>query len=194
MGTAANAAEAPPPEVERLSRLYERHRTALLAYCLRRLDPSDADDAVADVFAVACRRIDEVPNGDAALPWLYGVAYRVVARQWRNSTRTKRMLSRLRRAEPVEKVVPTPETQIVRNQEERMIIAALSELSETDQEILRLIVWEELPHADAATVVGSSEQTVRQRYHRAKKRLHKQFARLETSKQVPVPNPEGGQA
>lgn len=63
----------------RLTRLYEKHNRSIRAYCLRRVGNGDASDAVAAVFAVAWRRIGDVPSGDMALPWLYGVARRVVA-------------------------------------------------------------------------------------------------------------------
>ena len=38
---------------------------------------SDAQDAAADVFLTAWRRLDELPEGDAARVWLYATARRV---------------------------------------------------------------------------------------------------------------------
>lgn len=72
--------------------LYATHQDAMRAYMARRLDASRVDDAVADTFAVAWKKIDQMPNGDASLPWLYGVAWRVVAHQWRR--KITRMMSR----------------------------------------------------------------------------------------------------
>ena len=42
---------------------------------------TDAEDAAADVFAVAWRRIEDMPEGDAKKAWLFGVAHRVVGSQ-----------------------------------------------------------------------------------------------------------------
>jgi DNA-directed RNA polymerase specialized sigma24 family protein len=44
-------------------------------------------------FLTMWRRIDEVPEGDAALVWLYGVAYRVIGHQWRSVKRRSRLRS-----------------------------------------------------------------------------------------------------
>jgi DNA-directed RNA polymerase specialized sigma24 family protein len=40
-------------------------------------------DAFADVFLTAWRRLDDVPEGDAARVWLYATARRVIADQRR---------------------------------------------------------------------------------------------------------------
>ena len=53
---------------DRLRRIYEAHADRVMAYCLRHLPPSAAEDAVGDVFLVAWRRIDHVP--DDAIGWL----------------------------------------------------------------------------------------------------------------------------
>jgi hypothetical protein len=56
----------------RLERLFSAHGAAVRAYARRRVDPASADDAVSDVFVIAWRRLDDVP--DDALPWLLGCA------------------------------------------------------------------------------------------------------------------------
>jgi RNA polymerase sigma-70 factor, ECF subfamily len=57
----------------------------VLAHALRRTDAGAAHDAVAETFLVAWRRFDEVPRDP--LPWLYGVARRVLADQRRAGRR-----------------------------------------------------------------------------------------------------------
>ena len=64
-------------------RVYDACYPQVLAYLVRRVGSQDAADLAAEVFTVAWRRIDDVPSGDGALPWLYGVAYRVVSYHWR---------------------------------------------------------------------------------------------------------------
>ena len=51
----------------RFERLFTSHRDAVWAYCYRRLHRDDVSDAVAEVFLVVWRRIDQVPVGDEAL-------------------------------------------------------------------------------------------------------------------------------
>lgn len=65
---------------------YDRHRSAVIRYGLRRLGDGDAAEELAqEVFVVAWRRRDDVP--DHALPWLYGVARRLLANTWRAAGR-----------------------------------------------------------------------------------------------------------
>jgi RNA polymerase sigma-70 factor, ECF subfamily len=67
------------PRDERwFERLYERNRPMVCAYCVRRVGSHDAQDIVSQVFGVAWRRRDDVPSEDRELPWLYGVARRVL--------------------------------------------------------------------------------------------------------------------
>ncbi|HEY7668545.1 MAG TPA: hypothetical protein VIE12_10530 [Actinomycetota bacterium] len=42
----------------------------MLGYVLRRTDPEEANDVIAETFTVAWRRLEQVPEGDGALPWL----------------------------------------------------------------------------------------------------------------------------
>ena len=63
--------------------LYAAHRRDLLRYGYRRLTDLDAAAELAqDVFVVAWRRRADVPGH--ALPWLYGVARRLLANHWRH--------------------------------------------------------------------------------------------------------------
>jgi RNA polymerase sigma-70 factor (ECF subfamily) len=43
----------------------------------------------------------------------------------------------------------------------------MATLDESDQEILRLVLWDELPREDIAQVLGLSVNAVNVRYHRA---------------------------
>jgi RNA polymerase sigma-70 factor (ECF subfamily) len=58
------------------------------------------------------------------------------------------------------------------------LAAAFAELSENDREVLRLVAWEGLSLAEAATVLGCSAIAARVRFHRAKSGL---AARLEVA-------------
>lgn len=65
---------------EQFSDLFERTHGALLGYAVRRVtDPADAADVVAETYLVAWRRLEDVPPGAQARPWLFGVARRVLA-------------------------------------------------------------------------------------------------------------------
>lgn len=156
--------------------LYERCHPSILAYCARRVGRDDASDVAADVFAVAWRRLDAVPGGDESLPWLYGVAYRVVSHHHRSSGRFQRLTKKLARS-PAAAVVG-PDTHLVQREEYELVVAAVRRLGRVDQEVLLLSVWEELSHEQIALALGSTIPAVRQRFHRAKRALLREFERI----------------
>ncbi|WP_432943538.1 RNA polymerase sigma factor [Kribbella sp. CA-253562] len=98
-----------PPGDERLARFEELFSACydhLVAYHLRRVtNRDDVDDLVAETFLVAWRRLDDVPAGPNALPWLYAVARRTLAnhrrREDRRSALTEQRTPR-HRARPLE--------------------------------------------------------------------------------------------
>jgi hypothetical protein len=80
----------------RLEALFAAYSPDILAYCGWRADSvSDAQDAVAEVFLTAWRRLDALPEGDAARVWLYATARRVIANQRRSRGRQVALYQRL---------------------------------------------------------------------------------------------------
>jgi RNA polymerase sigma-70 factor (ECF subfamily) len=151
---------------DRLEDLFEAHHRALLAYAARRCPTlSDAEDVVAEVFLVAWRRLDDVPAGDEALPWLYGVARKTIGNQRRGLLRRGRLQARL------EQTAERPETPGPTGTEPAL--EALARLSEGDRELLRLVAWEGLSHSEIAAVLGISVNAVAIRLHRARARFEK---------------------
>src|SRR3954467_10904065 len=74
----------------RFTHLYEQHYWSVLRFLLRRLgEEPRSRDLTAEVFVVAWRRLDELP--DPVLPWLYGVARRVLANEYRSQGRQDRL-------------------------------------------------------------------------------------------------------
>jgi len=164
-------------DVGRFHALYQAHHGAVAAYARRRTtSPGDAQDAVADTFTIAWRRLSEVPEGDAALPWLYGVARRVLANQRRGNQRRADLSARV---QSQGFIAPDVEGQVVAGDERRTVLTALARLRPTDQEILRLAVWEELAHREIAGIVGCSESSVAVRLHRARGRLGREIGKEE---------------
>ena len=85
---------------QRYRHLFDRHGREVFAYCRRRADPDTAADCAAETFLVAWRRLDDVPDGDPALGWLYGVARRVLANEHRRNRRWWRLVGRLPKHPP----------------------------------------------------------------------------------------------
>ncbi len=160
----------------RFEDLYERYHQNVRAYCARRAG-GDMQDLVAEVFLVAWRRIDQVPNGHDALFWLYGVAFRMLNRRWRTHTRRRRALERLGRIVDADLAAAT-DVVVVQRDEYRLVREAASRLRTVDQEILRLTLWEELSHVEVADVLDIDVDAVKQPAHRARRRLDDEYRRL----------------
>ncbi len=178
---------------ERLEALYRAHSLDVLGYCARRTSREEAKDAASEVFVVALRRIDDVPDGDRTLPWLYTVAKNVIYSRNRSSRRRMRLTARL--ADDMDQTVPGPETQVVRHSEHERLIAALEKLSDKDREILRLVEWEGLSREQVAEMFFVSRAAIDQRISRTYKRLSRMLGvpQRETST-TPAPMEQGGEA
>ncbi|MEO8967249.1 MAG: sigma-70 family RNA polymerase sigma factor [Solirubrobacteraceae bacterium] len=155
----------------RFEALYASCQKAIFGYVLRRVTrPEDGADVIAETFLVAWRRLDEVPDGEEACLWLYGVARRALANQRRGEQRRTALAERLRA-----ELVTAP---AVYEAESRLgeIVGALASLTESERELLRLEGWEGLDAGQIATVLGISQNAVRIRLHRARKRLARELA------------------
>lgn len=151
--------------------LYDRHHRAVLAYFLRRTDHDSAYECTEDVYLTAWRRLDDIPDGDVARRWLYGVSRRVLANHRRSTARRNRLITRLFGLRPDSP--PEPEPQVIRRIEDEAVLTAIGTLSLRDQEVLRLAYWDDLPHAQIAEILGCSTNAVDVRLHRAVRRLEK---------------------
>lgn len=160
--------------------IHDRCYRHVYAYCRRRTHGDAVDDAVAETFLTAWQKLDEIPPGDQVLPWLYGVAYRVLTHQWRSNSRRQRLAEKVASLGVV--AISVPEDVVILRQESRQLLAALAALNSTDQEILRLTAWEELSQADMAIALGITVGAVRQRLYAAKKHLAGEYNRLENRK------------
>ncbi|MDP6965423.1 MAG: RNA polymerase sigma factor, partial [Acidimicrobiales bacterium] len=118
---------------------------------------------------VAWRRLEDIPADKEARLWLFGVARNLIKTSWRKRKRSGDLVARIgneistRRATDEE----------LDNSGVLKIIKALQFLSENDQEILRLVAWEDLSHKEISVVLGCSENAVAIRIRRARVRLMK---------------------
>jgi RNA polymerase sigma factor (sigma-70 family) len=163
----------------RFAELYARCHRAIRGYCSRRVAADAVDDAVAETFLTVWRRLDEVPDGDeAALVWTYGVAHRVIGHQLRSTARRGRLHDRLRSVG--NPPVAATEESAVDVDERRLVLAALARLSHTDAEVLHLVEWAQLSNADVAAALRIEPDAARQRLHRARRNLARQYGWLQS--------------
>jgi RNA polymerase sigma-70 factor (ECF subfamily) len=125
------------------------------AYALRPIDPATADDLVSELFVVASRRLDEIP--DDPLAWLLGTARRVQASHRRAVGGREGLAEQL----------PALHASVWRDEiaREPHFLRALARLSDRDREILLLVAWEDLNPVSAAPALDCSKATFAARLH-----------------------------
>lgn len=144
----------------RFEAIFDQTYEPVLAYARRRA-PAEADDVVAETYAIAWRRLDDMPRD--ALPWLYGVARRVLSEERRAGRRRVALLGRIRREARSFDDHDAPD--------EQPVLEALALLGAQDREAILLVAWEGLSAARAAKAMGCSTVAFRVRLHRARARL-----------------------
>jgi RNA polymerase sigma-70 factor (ECF subfamily) len=181
-----------PKADERFTRIYETHYLAVLAYCARRVNRSDAEDVSSEVFTVLWKKMDAF-DLDAPLPWLYNVALGTIRNRHRATRRSKALTRKIGRTQSTIGS-PAPDVVIVRNEQDEEALKTLARLRETDQEVIRLAIWEEMSAREIGLVIGCSTSAAEQRLHRAKKRLAKKLSptTVHRSDASPQPLEEGG--
>jgi RNA polymerase sigma-70 factor (ECF subfamily) len=146
-----------------LGELYERHARSVHRYCLwRTVAKHLAEDVTATAFLEAWRRRRRLePATESAAPLLLGVATEVLRNYWRSQHRHAGALERISRADQS----PWDESEVVARvdamSEVREAGAALRALPSREREVLALLAWGGLSHAETASVLGIPVETVR---------------------------------
>lgn len=163
----------------RFRAMWEAHHGAVLAYTRRRAPRELADEVASEAFAVAWRRMGDVP--DEPQPWLLGVARRVLA----NRRRGERRLGALRARLGMERVATAPDPADLVGDDDALR-RAFAGLSAADREVLALVAWEGLAAGEVATVLRIPARMASARIHRARTRLRAALA----PPAAPAPAPE----
>ena len=168
---------------ERFEDVYEKHFERVASYLLARADHDVAADALSRTFEIAWRRIADVPG--EPLPWLLGVARKVLADLRRGQGRQEALVERI--GASIVDSVPDHLDSLV---ERRHTLAALARLSDTQREALLLVAWDGLSQREAAAALGCSRGAVALRLHRARASLRKALLELAQEDPSPTESPE----
>jgi RNA polymerase sigma-70 factor, ECF subfamily len=164
----------------RLDALFRSHGGRVLAYLLHRTDPETAQDVLQEVFVIAFRKAESLPEPPTG--WLFAAARRVLANSARGQRRRDHLALRLSGA-----AHERPDGDID-DTAGRMVTDALARLSTADREVLTLSAWYELTADEAAQALGCSRSAYGVRLHRARRRLAQQLQpphRIERSDRLP---------
>lgn len=168
--------------------IVDRHHASVHRYLHRRAGRDLADELAAQTFAVGFeRRATCRTSGDSALPWLYGIATRLLRRSRRTEVRRLRAYAR----SGVDRFVELEEDALARLDAASHgpeLAAALASMRPPERDALLLYALGDLAYAEIAVALDVSVGTVRTWLHRA--RLHAR-RQLETARPVPFTTTSG---
>jgi RNA polymerase sigma-70 factor (ECF subfamily) len=165
---------------ERFAILVRRRAPAIQRYVTRRIGTEAAEDVVAETFLVAFRqRAGYADDGRDSLPWLYGIATRLVHRHWRSEASQLRLLARTGTDPVTEPFTERVDAAVSADSAKARLAGALAQLPASQRDALLLLVWAELSYDQIAAATGVPMGTVQSRISRARQRLRKQLADLD---------------
>jgi len=172
---------------EDITRLYDLHAEAMLAFFVRRTYASDiAIDLLAETFAEAFEDRRQFRGGDeqAARAWLFSIARHQLTDYFRRGRVEQRALARLGiERRPLTDSEYDRIEELAASRELRAIVAGeLAALPADQRDALRMRVVEERPYGEVARSLGISEQTARARVSRALRALRESHTLAELRK------------
>lgn len=151
----------------RFHELFGEHYPTVARYVLARgFQAADADDLIAATFEVAWRRLEAVPTGEGALPWLLSTARNLARNADRKAQRERTLVNGLAHGAP-----PSSEADLDQRAEWEGVRLALAQLRPVDRDLILLVAWDGLSPSSAGNVLGLLPVTARSRLHRARQRL-----------------------
>jgi RNA polymerase sigma-70 factor (ECF subfamily) len=155
-----------------LGRLYDTYRDRVARFATGRLgDAEKAEDVTSETFEAVCRNLGSYRAGTDFEAWLFTIAHRRVADQFRR--RYRRQEVALDEAVPggagpgAFPAVAGPEEALLAAERRAEVAGAFRRLRPDQQEVLALRVLGGLSAAQVGEVLGKSEGAVRVAQHRA---------------------------
>jgi RNA polymerase sigma-70 factor (ECF subfamily) len=149
--------------------LVRAHQEAVFRFAYLLLgDPDDAEDVAQETFLRAWKYLKRFDTARPLRPWLLSIASNLSSNWRRAAGRYMSALTQAFRNEPVPDTIEEKNTQRLQADE---LWKAVQSLSKTDQQVVYLRYFLELPVAETAEVLQVAEGTVKSRLSRALKKL-----------------------
>lgn len=168
---------------EELVRRYQ-HVAVRTAYVVA--GSAEAEDAAQEAFIKAYRALKRFRAGAAFRPWLLRIVTNEARNRRRAAGRRERLALRVADERPSGGAAPSPEVAILGEEERRILLDAVNELSEDDRLIVSYRYFLELSEHEMAEALGIAPGTVKSRLSRALGRLRSTVtAALDEKKETP---------
>lgn len=154
--------------IDRFRLLYDELYDDLWRYCQRRSSSDEqAIDVLSETMLVLWERIDDIPDGGGARPWLFGVARNQLRKRNEKSSRSDRLVERLKQEYSSRRSSMDPSEEL----KAHSVLEALQKLPAEDQELLQLCAWEAMSYREIGEMFDVTENAVAIRIHRARQKL-----------------------
>lgn len=167
---------------------FRRHVRAVTAYAVRRCSSADeVADLVSDTFAAALQATSRYePMLPSALPWLFGIERRVLARQRRRRHGSKRLIEKIGGSIP--RFNGTEEDDIANAidaaRTAHALQAALDRLSDSERDVLELVAYDGLTPREVAVVLDVTPNAARLRLSRARRNMRQMLEEPSVSREA----------
>jgi RNA polymerase sigma factor (sigma-70 family) len=155
--------------------VFDRHAASIHRFLARRVEPSDAENILGEVFRIAFeRRATFDLDRPSARPWLYGIATNLIARYRRSEARRLRAtlaVASLRTGDQTGPIDDRASAAADAGASWASVVDAIDRLPHADRDTLLLFAWEELSYEEIAAALDIPVGTVRSRLNRARARL-----------------------
>ncbi len=152
--------------------LYQRYHLRVYRYQLARCGrAADAEDLCAQTFLAALENIERFRGEGSFAAWLFGIARRKIALQYRS----QRRISPLEAADATPDPAAGPEQQTMSSLLLQRVYAALGTLSADRAEAILLCTFADLNAAEAGRILGKSPAAVKMSVSRGLHDLRKKL-------------------
>jgi len=135
------------------------------------------EDLVQEVFLRVLRARDRYEPSARFSTWLYRIAFNLcVNERERRGGRAALSLEDATTHDWSDERAPDPTASLERDDRIQAVRAAIAALPEAQRMALILAKYEELPYAEIAAVLGSSEKAIKSMVHRARENLRQTLA------------------
>lgn len=165
-------------DIESFIQLYRMHVQPVYRYALARLgNTEDAEDATSEVFKRAWNSLPHYRPSGAFKGWLFTIAQRVIADQFRQHGPQTVSLDGL--AEVLSDPAAQPEARALAAEQLRQVLVILASFSDEQQEVIRLRFVAELPYEQIATITRKRQSAVKMMAYRALAEIRRRMANVQ---------------
>jgi RNA polymerase sigma-70 factor (ECF subfamily) len=156
-----------------IERFIGEHKSAIYRLALSMLDdPTDADEATQDVLVTALDALESFRGESALRTWLYAIALNVCRMRLRQRSVRQRLANTVQTLFRLKgETAPHPEHQAIQNEADAALWKAIHSLDEKHRLTVLLRYYHDLPVAEIAELLKTSERTVYVRLRNAHHRL-----------------------